>query len=258
MSRGYSFDLTGRTVLVTGASSGIGKHLARAFANSGARVVLAARRAALLEDVRAEIAAAGGAAHVVTMDVADEASIIGAYDAAEAAFGTVDSVVANAGLALGGSALGIPVDDFDRMVSVNLRGVFLTAREGARRMVGAGSPERGHGRIVLISSITASFVTGGQVTYSATKAGVVQMGRAMAHDWAGKGINVNVVCPGYVRTDLNDDFLDGPKGRELIAGFARKRVMDIGVLDPAILYLSSDASAEVTGSVFTIDDGQSL
>ncbi|MET0364885.1 MAG: SDR family NAD(P)-dependent oxidoreductase [Sphingobium sp.] len=255
---GFSFDLGGRVILVTGASSGIGKHVARTLALSGARVVLGARRTALLADVQAEIEAAGGQALAVAMDVADEASTIAAYDAAEAAFGPVDSVVANAGLALGGSAMGIAMDDFDRMVGVNLRGVFLTAREGARRMVAAGSVERGHGRIVLISSITATYVAGGQVTYCATKAGVVQMGRVMANDWANKGVNVNVICPGYIRTDLNDDFLSGEKGDTLIGSFPRRRLMSIDVLDPSILYLCSDASAQVTGSVFTIDDGQSL
>lgn len=258
MNPRFSFDLSNRVVLVTGASSGIGRHLAERLAQSGARVVLAARRASMLDEVKAGIEDDGGVAVSVQMDVADEASVIAAYDAAEAAFGPVDSVVANAGLAIGGSALGVSMDDFDRMVGVNLRGVFLTAREGARRMIAAGSAERGHGRIVLISSITASFIASGQATYSATKAAVVQMGRVMAHDWATKGINVNVVSPGYIRTDLNDDYLDGPKGQELINGFVRRRVMSIGVLDPSILYLCSDASAEVTGSVFTIDDGQSL
>lgn len=258
MSTGYSFDLSNRVVMITGASSGIGKHLARRCAQSGAKVVLAARRTAMLEDVKAAIEADGGKALAVQMDVADEASTIAAFDAAEGAFGPIDSVVANAGMAIGGSALGLPMEKFDQMVDVNLRGVFLTAREAARRMVAAGSAERQHGRIVLISSITASFIDGGQVTYSATKAGVMQMGRAMAYDWATKGINVNVICPGYIRTELNDDYLDDAKGRSLIGGFVRKRVMGIGVLDPSILYLCSDASAEVTGSVFTIDDGQSL
>ncbi|WP_109807539.1 SDR family NAD(P)-dependent oxidoreductase [Sphingosinithalassobacter portus] len=258
MSGGYSFDLSNRVVLVTGASSGIGKQLAKRLAANGARVVLAARRAAMLDDVKAEIEAAGGKAACVTMDVADEESTIAAFDAVEAAFGPVDSVVANAGIAIGGSAMGIAIEDFDKMVAVNLRGVFLTAREAARRMVAAGSAEREHGRIVLISSITATFVPLGQVTYNATKAAVVQMGRSLAKDWANKGINVNIVCPGYIRTDLNDDYLDGPKGQALTSGFVRNRVMDIGVLDPSVLYLCSDASAQVTGSVFTIDDGQTL
>lgn len=258
MSPGYSFDLSNRVVMITGASSGIGKHLARRCAESGAKVVLAARRTAMLDDAKAAIEAAGGQALALSMDVADEASTIAAFDTAEAAFGPIDSVVANAGMATGGSALGLPMEKFDQMVAVNLRGVFLTAREAARRMIAAGSVERQHGRIVLISSITANFIDAGQVTYSATKAGVLQMGRTMAHDWANKGINVNVICPGYIRTELNDQYLDDAKGQSLIDGFVRKRIMDIGVLDPSILYLCSDASAEVTGSVFTIDDGQSL
>lgn len=255
---GFSFDLSNRVVLVTGASSGIGKQLARSLAANGARVVLAARRPAMLDEVRDLIVAEGGSAAAVAMDVADEASVVAAYDAAEAAFGSVDSVVANAGMAVGGSALGLSMADFDKMVAVNLRGVFITAREGARRMVRAGSAERGHGRIVLMASIAGTAISPGMVTYSSTKAGVTQMGRTLAYDLANKGINVNVVCPGYIRTDLNDDYLDGPKGREMIEGFVRRRVMDIGVLDPSILYLCSDASAQVTGSVFTIDDGQSL
>ena len=255
---GFSFDLSNRVVLVTGASSGIGKQLAKSLSANGAKLVLAARRAAMLEEVRAEIEAAGGVATAVAMDVADEASTIAAFDAAEAAFGPVDSVIANAGMAVGGSVLGLPIDDFDKMMAVNVRGVFLTAREGARRMLAAGAVERGHGRIVLISSILARAIVSGQVTYSASKAAVVQMGRTMAHDFAGKGINVNVICPGFIRTDLNDQYLDGPKGQEMIRGFVRERLMNIGALDPSVLYLCSDASAEVTGSVFTIDDGQSL
>jgi len=259
MAPGCHNDLGERVVLVTGASSGIGNHWARKLAASGAKVVLAARREEILTDLKADIETAGGVATAVALDVTDEASIMAAYDAAEARFGGIDSVVVNAGIAIGGSALAIDTQAFDQMISVNLRGAFLTAREGARRMIAAGRPaEPAHGRIVLISSITASYVAPGHVAYSASKAAVVQMGRTMAHDWAGKGVNVNIVCPGYVRTALNSEYLDSPKGRELIESFPRKRAMSVEALDPTLLYLCSDASAEVTGSVFTIDDGQSL
>jgi NAD(P)-dependent dehydrogenase (short-subunit alcohol dehydrogenase family) len=254
----YSFDLGNRVVLITGASSGIGAHVAQALARSGAKVVLAARRAELLEQLKDDIMDGGGDAATVAMDVTDEASIVAAYDAAEAAFGPVDSVIANAGIAIGGSALGLSADDFDQMVAVNLRGVFLTAREGARRMIAAGSAERQHGRIVLVSSITASHISHGKVAYSAAKAGVVQMGRTMAYDWATKGINVNVVCPGYMRTDINVEYFASEQGAKLISGFPRRREMPVDALDPTLLYLSSDISAFVTGSVVTIDDGQSL
>jgi len=258
MTRGYSFDLSGRTVLVTGASSGIGRHGALSLAACGANLVLGARRVGLLDEVRTQIEALGAKAIAVSLDVADEASTIAAYDAAEAAFGEVGSVVANAGISGGGNALNVSSDAFDQIVAVNVKGAFLTAREGARRMIAAGSASRGHGRIVIVSSITAHHVTPGMAAYSATKAAVAQMGRVMARDWSGKGINVNVLCPGYIRTELTEAMWETPYGEKMLGGFPRRRIMSMGALDPMLLYLCADASAEVTGSVFTIDDGQTL
>jgi NAD(P)-dependent dehydrogenase (short-subunit alcohol dehydrogenase family) len=258
MAQGYRFDLSGRTVLVTGASSGIGRHGALSLAACGANLVLCARRVALLDGVRAEIEALGAKAIVVSMDVTDEASTMAAYDAAEAAFGEVGSVVANAGIGGGGNALHVSSNAFDQLVAVNLKGAFLTVREAARRMIAAGSTRRGHGRIVIVSSVTAHHVSAGMACYSATKAAVSQMGRVMARDWAAKGINVNVLCPGYIRTELTEQMWDTPYGENLLGSFPRRRIMSVGALDPMLLYLCSDASAEVTGSVFTIDDGQTL
>jgi len=255
---GFSFDLTGRVALVTGASSGLGRRFATLLGSSGARVVIGARRVELLSALADEIAAAGGEALAVTLDVTDEASIVAAYNAAAARFGPVDTVVANAGLNVTGSAMGIAAEDFDRIVSVNLRGVFLTVREGARRMVAAGTPTRGDGRVTIISSITAHQPGSGVAPYAATKAAVAQMGRSLAKDWAGKGINVNVLCPGYVATEMNEAIWDQPAGAALLAGFARPRVMDEDALDALILFLSSDASRFMTGSVVTLDDGQTL
>jgi len=255
---GFSFDLDGRVALVTGASSGLGRRFATILAASGAKVVIGARRAELLDVLAKEIATAGGEALAVTLDVTDEASIIAAYDAAAERFGPVDTVIANAGLNVAGSALGLSAASFDQMTAVNLRGVFLTVREGARRMVAAGAPERGHGRIVIISSITAQHPSAGIAPYSATKAAVAQMGRSLAKDWAGKGINVNVLCPGYVATEMNDAIWESSAGRTLLDGFARGRVMDEAALDAMILYLSSNASTQTTGSIFTVDDGQTL
>ena len=252
------FDCTDRVALVSGASSGIGRRFATSLAQAGASVVLTARRKHLLTSLEEEIISAGGKALAVTMDVGNEASIIDAFDAAAEAFGPVDTVIANAGMNAAGSALGLSADDFDMMTSVNFRGVFLTAREGARRMVAAGSPDTGRGRVVLVSSITGAWVPSGAAGYAATKAAVNQMGRAFAKDWAGKGINVNVLAPGYMVTELNEDMWDLPMGRKLLEQFPRHRVMSAGALDPILLYLASDASSEVTGSIFTIDDGQTL
>lgn len=253
-----TFDCSGRIALVTGASSGIGRRFAGLLAARGAKVVIAARRIDLLDTLRQEIEDAGGAALAVAMDVADEPSVIAAYDAAERAFGVVDTVIANAGMNAAGSALGVGADAFDRMLSVNVRGVFLTAREGARRMVAAGSAATARGRIVLISSITGAWVPSGTAGYAATKAAVNQMGRALAKDWAGKGVNVNVLAPGYMATELTDTMWELPMGQKLLAEFPRRRIMSASALDPMLLYLASDASAEVTGSIMTIDDGQTL
>ena len=253
---GYSFDLSGRTALVTGASSGVGQCLAKALAKSGARVALAARRVDRLETLASEIAADGGESVCIQMDVSDEGSIISGFDAAESKFGMVDTIVANAGLARPGGALILPAAEFDDTLATNLRGVFLTAREGARRILANTAGERG--RIVLISSITAQEVTADMAAYSASKAAVTQMGRVLAKEWAPQGLNVNVLAPGYMVTEMTEAMWAHEAGKQLLDSFPRKRIMTVEALIPLLLYLSSDASREVTGSIFTIEDGQTL
>jgi NAD(P)-dependent dehydrogenase (short-subunit alcohol dehydrogenase family) len=255
---GFGFDLTGRVALVTGASSGLGAQFARALARSGAKVVMGARRIDLLQSVAGEIEAAGGHALPVAMDATEEASTIAAFDAAEAAFGSVDTVIANAGISRAGSALGLSVEDFDATLAINLKGVFLTAREGARRMVAKLPAAEERGRVVLISSITAHELWPSMSAYASSKAAVVQLGRAMAREWAGKGVNVNMLCPGYILTDINEALWTADRGKEMLQSFPRRRLCDLDVLDPMLLYFCSDASRQVTGSVIDIDDGQSL
>lgn len=258
MTQSYSFDLSGRVALVTGASSGIGARFAQLLAQSGARVVLAARRVDRLEAAVARIEAAGGQALAVAMDATNETSTIAAFDAAEARFGTVDTIIANAGSSGPGAAIDLSVSDFDQVSALNLRGPFLTAREGARRLIAVGDPGAGRGRIVLTASITANVVEAGLSAYSATKAGVIQLGKVLAREWIRQGINVNMICPGYIRTEINADWFDSEGGQKQISRFNRRRLMEDDSLDALILYLCSDASKAVTGSAFTIDDGQSL
>ena len=250
--------LKGRTLLITGASSGIGAHFAEVAAAAGAKLVLGARRTGRLDTLVAAIKAKGGEAIAVAMDVADKASTVAAFDAAEAAFGPVDSVIANAGMGSETPFLEHSADEFDQLMAVNLRGVFLTVQEGAKRMMAAGSRERQHGRIVIISSITAQRVDPGLAIYSASKAAVIQMGKVLAREWARQGINVNSVLPGYILTEINGDWFKTEGGQKQMMRFPRKRVMEIDALDPTLLYLASDASKSVTGVGFTIDDGQSL
>jgi NAD(P)-dependent dehydrogenase (short-subunit alcohol dehydrogenase family) len=252
------FDLRGRSVLITGASSGLGLQFARVAALAGAKVALAARRIDRLEALAAEIAARGGTTVPIAMDVTDEASVIAGFDAAQKALGPIETVIANAGMNSEGLAVDVAAEEFDRVMAINVRGVFLTAREGARRMMAAGSRESRRGRVVLISSIGAHKVLPGLTAYCTSKAAVAMMGKSLAREWANRGINVNVVCPGYVETELNADWFATDGGKAQVATFPRRRLMEADDLDAMLLYLASDASRAVTGSVFTLDDGQTL
>lgn len=252
----FDISLSGRTVLVTGASSGLGRRFAGVCAQAGAKVALAARRTDRLEALVADIVAAGGEAVAVSMDVTDEASVKAGFDAAEAALGPVDSVIANAGIAKAGRAVDMPIEAFDELMAVNLRGAFLTAREAGRRMIAAGSSESGRGRVVMIASIAASVPLPGQLAYCASKAAVAMMGRGLAREWATKGINVNTLGPGYVQTEINADWFAAEAGQRQIASFPRKRLMREEDLDALVVFLCSDASRAVTGSLFNVDDGQ--
>ena len=249
----FSFELSGRTALVTGASSGLGERFGRILAASGAQVALAARRADRLEALADRI---GANAAAVQMDVAREADVIAGYDAAEAAFGTtVDTVIANAGIDGAGLATEMPEDEIEHTLNVNLKGAILTAREGAKRMMAAGVTK---GRIVLVASITAFEPSPGLVAYSASKAGVVQAARSLAREWARKGICINTISPGYIRTAINDAWFDTEPGKAQVARFPRKRLMEQQGLDAMLLFLCSDAAEFVTGADFVLDDGQTL
>ena len=247
-----SVDLSGRTALITGASSGLGARFGRILAANGARVALGARRKDRLEALAGEI---GDQATAIAMDVASEADIVAGFDAAEAAFGTVDTVIANAGVDGAGMAHLISEEEIERTLAINLKGAILTAREGAKRMMAAGTPK---GRIVMIASITAFEPSPGLVAYAASKAGVVQAARTLAREWARAGICINTVSPGYIRTAINDDWFDTEPGKKQIARFPKRRLMGEEGLDGLVLYLCSDAAEFVTGSDFVLDDGQTL
>lgn len=248
----FSYNLTGRTALITGASSGLGARFGRVLAANGARVALGARRVERLEALAGEIGEAAAAVH---MDVGREADIIAGFDAAEAAFGTIDTVIANAGVDGAGMITAMSEAEIAHTLQVNLTGAILTAREGARRMMAAGVTK---GRIVLIASITAFEASPGLVAYSASKAGVVQAGRSMAREWARAGICVNTISPGYIRTAINADWFETDAGKRQIARFPRKRLMGEEGLDGPLLFLCSDAAEFVTGADFVLDDGQTL
>ena len=250
--------LEGRVALIAGASSGIGAGFGRLLASAGARVVLGARRLDRTGALAQEIEAAGGRALAVPLDVTDEASVMAAYDAAEDRFGTVNSIVANAGVGTGGRSTDVTVEGIRRVIDTNLVGTYLVAREGARRMIAAGSRETEDGRIVLIGSITAEQNGTGDAAYAATKAGLAHLGRQFAREWVRQGINVNTLQPGWIPTEINDAWFASDRGKADIQALHRRRLLDGSALDDMLLYLLSDRSRQITGSTFTIDDGQSL
>ncbi|MBV7258464.1 SDR family NAD(P)-dependent oxidoreductase [Erythrobacter crassostreae] len=247
-----SVDLSGRNALITGASSGLGSRFGRILAANGANVALGARRKDRLEALAKEI---GPNAAAIAMDVGSEDDIIAGYEAAEQAFGTVNTVIANAGIDGAGMATETSEEEIGRTLSINLKGAILTAREGAKRMISAGVKD---GRIVMIASITAFEPSPGLVAYSASKAGVVQAARSMAKEWARAGICVNTISPGYIRTAINDAWFETEQGQKQIRRFPKRRLMGEQGLDGPLLFLCSDASEFVTGADFVLDDGQSL
>ncbi|MDE2404838.1 MAG: SDR family oxidoreductase [Sphingomonadales bacterium] len=249
------FDLHDRTCLITGASSGLGAHFARLLAQAGARVVLGARRRERIETLAAAI---GSRALAVELDVTSEASTTTAFDMAERAFGPIDTVIANAGVSSPCRATDLEESALRGLIDTNVTGVYLTAREGARRMIASGSRETGRGRILLIGSAGAEMAIDGEAAYCASKAAVATLGRRLACEWARQGICVNVIQPGFIRTEMAGDWFSSPGGEAQIAGFHRRRLQPIESLDAPVLWFCSDESFAATGAILTLDDGQSL
>jgi len=250
--------LAGQVAVVTGASGGLGAHFAKVLAAAGAKVALTARRLDLVEAHAGEIAAAGGEAMALKLDVADAAAIGPALDEVEAALGPISILVSNAGVGGEGLALDLSIEEWDRTFDVNVRGVFFGAQQAARRMIASGVAERGDARIVNIASIASHTVLPGLSAYCASKASVAMLTRSLAREWARKGVAVNAICPGYIETDINSDWFKTEGGQKQLKGFPRRRLMVAEDLDAALLMLCGPAARAITGTVITIDDGQSL
>jgi hypothetical protein len=255
----YEIDLSGRVAFVTGASSGLGAQFARVLCSAGAGVVLAARRMDRLKDLRAELEAAGGDAHVVGLDVTDPASIRAAVAHAETEMGAIDILVNNSGVSTTQRLLDVKPEDFDYVMGTNTRGAFFVAQEVAKRMIARAKGEApgtfAGGRIVNIASMAGLRVLGQIGVYAMSKAAVIHMTRAMALEWGRFGINVNALCPGYIDTEINHHHWETEAGRKLIAMLPRKRVGQPQDLDAALMMLCAKESRIVNGAVIAADDG---
>ncbi len=241
----------GRCALITGASSGLGAHFARLLAAQGARVALAARRLDRLEALARDIKAAGGTALAVACDVTDEASVVDAVARAAAGLGTLDVLVNNSGVTGRKPFLEASGEEWDSVLDTNLRGAFLMCREFARAAIAAGQG----GRIVNVASILGLRTIKGVVPYSASKAGLCHMTAALAMELGPRGITVNALAPGYVETDLNRAFLQGPAGTRIAGRVPLGRLGQPEDLDGALLLLASDAGRFITGVVLPVDGG---
>jgi len=248
------FDVSQETILITGASQGLGRQFARVLSARGAAVVLAARQVAKLENLQQEISGRGGRAVAVAMDVTDTASIGRAIESAEAQIGPVSVLINNAGIAVEKLAVDQTEADWDAVINANLKGAYFTATEIARRM----TARKAGGNIVNIASVLGFGVSKFLSPYTISKAGVIQATKAMALELAAANIRVNALAPGYIDTEMNHDFWSTPSGEKLTRRIPQRRVGTEADLDGAILLLASKASRYMTGSVVTVDGGYLL
>ncbi len=245
------FRLEGKTALVTGASSGVGRAIAEALAAAGACVVLCARRAALLEEARAAIAAAGGKAAAARGDVGLRGSLGALAEAAAKPFGPIDIVVHAAGMNYRQSAAEVTDEAWDEQIEVMLSAPFFLSRH-----LVAGMRARRWGRILNIGSLQSYRAFADSSAYGAAKGGIVQLTRAMAEAWSRFGINCNAIAPGFFPTALTAPVLEEPvKVTELAARTAIGRNGELADLQGAAVFLCSPASDYITGQTLAVDGG---
>ena len=245
------FDLTGKVALVIGASSGLGRQFAKALANQGAKVAVAARRVEKLEETKKQVEEIGGTCVAIPCDVSNEQSIIDCIKAVVDEFGKIDILCNNAGIIVWEGLLESTTEGWNRAMATNVTGAYIASREAAKYMV-----EQGSGRIINTASIAAHGGEAGSVSYYASKAAIANLTRALACELSPQGITVNAIAPGVFATELTEGSLDSPMAQEQKATLPVRRFGNEGELDGILIYLASDSSSFCTGQVIYVDGGQ--
>lgn len=250
-----AFSLTGKVALVTGASSGLGQHMAKTLARAGASVAVAARSGDKLRQLVDDLAenVPGSVAHAVQLDVTDTPAIAPAIAEIESTLGPVTILVNNAGMSIDGPALNMAPEAFDAVFALNTKAPYFVAQAVARRLVDL---ELRGGSIINIASLATIRFVSGISPYAASKSAIDQLTRALAREWARHEIRVNSLLPGYIETEINREFFASEPGQALIHKMPRRRLCPIEALDGPLLLLASDAGSGMTGSSLLVDDGQ--
>jgi gluconate 5-dehydrogenase len=248
------FELTGKTALVTGASRGLGQQFARVLAEAGADLAITSRTLASLEPFAAEMRALGRRVACIELNVREQPSIENTVVAALAELGQIDILINNAGCNIRKRAVEVSMEDWNTILDTNLRGIFFVAQAVARHMI-----ERRAGRIVNIGSVTCVAGYAGLGPYGASRGGVKQLTMSLAHDWGEYGITVNCLAPGWFKTAQNAMmYEDADWVRYLSDKIPLRRPGAMEDLTGALLFLSSEASAYVTGQILLVDGGISV
>jgi 3-oxoacyl-[acyl-carrier protein] reductase len=243
------FDLSGKTALVTGASQGIGRVIASQLAERGARVVLAARSADKLASLAEEIAAAGGEAHALSLDVSAPETVPDQLAALPEEWSQIDILVNNAGITRDGLFARMGLEQWQQVIDTNLTGAYAVTQALTRDMM-----RRRSGRIIFVSSVVGLMGNAGQANYAASKAGLVGLSKSLARELGGRGITVNVVAPGFIETPMTEDLPERAK-KQLSETIALRRFGASEDVAASVVYLASNEAGYVTGEVLNVSGG---